>query len=77
MLRGDHTVTGVVIQQLPPGADDGRYYGTDPVANVSLSGEVLFRSSWTRKLMPVSILKGRLAGVLSDDDQKRVAQDKE
>jgi hypothetical protein len=53
--RGDHTVTKVTIEQLPPSGDGNRYYGTRPVSNVTIGGEVLFRSNWTRELIPAEI----------------------
>ncbi|MDP6544211.1 MAG: hypothetical protein QGH60_09490 [Phycisphaerae bacterium] len=76
MMRGDHTITAVSVEQLLTGPDGMRYYGTDPVANVRLVGEVLFRSDWTRKIMPLETLRGRLGGVLRPEDEKRL-QDKD
>jgi len=75
MMRGDHTVTAVTIEHLPAGPDGLRYYGTDPVAKVRLNGEVLFRSDWTRKIMPIETLRDRLADVLSPEDKKRLKRE--
>jgi len=76
MMRGDHTVLAVSIEHLPPGPDGMRYYGTDPVADVRLVGEVLFRSSWTRKIMPIETLRDSLGDVLRPEDEKRLEQKK-
>jgi hypothetical protein len=73
-MRGDHTITAVSIEHLPAEQDGMRYYGTDPVANVRLVGEVLFRSGWTRKIMPIETLKGPLGDVLRPEDTKRLEQ---
>jgi len=72
MTRGDHTVRQVSINHLPAGPDGRRYYGTDPVARVILSGEVLFRSGWTRKIMPVETLAEQLGDVLRTEDNERI-----
>ena len=74
IMRGDHTITAVSIERLPAGQDGMRYYGTDPVANVRLVGEVLFRSGWTRKIMPIETIKGPLGDVLRPEDTKRLEQ---
>jgi hypothetical protein len=74
IMRGDHTITAVSIEHLPAEQDGMRYYGTDPVANVRLVGEVLFRSGWTRKIMPIETLKGPLGDVLRPEDTKRLEQ---
>ena len=74
MMRGDHTVTDVSIEHLPAGPAGMQYYGTDPVAKLRLVGEVLFRSSWTRKIMPAETLRGRLADVLRPEDKERLKQ---
>ena len=75
MMRGDHTVTDVSIEHSPAGPDGMRYYGTDPVASIRLVGEVLFRSGWTRKVMPIETLKDRLGSVLRPEDTKRLEQE--
>jgi|GEM_PF-3577215 len=74
MMRGDHTIMDVSVEHLPIGPDGMRYYGPDPVANVRLVGEVLFRSDWTRKIMPIETLRDRLGDVLRDEDNKRLEQ---
>ena len=76
MMRGDHTVTEVMIDHLPTGTNDRRYYGTDPVARVSLAGEVLFRSDWTRKIMPIEILKDNLTGLYRPEDEERLKKER-
>ncbi|MDP6636620.1 MAG: hypothetical protein QGG42_17110 [Phycisphaerae bacterium] len=72
ITRGEHTITGVTIERLAVGPDGARYYGTDPVANVTLAGEILFRADWTRKIMPIETLTESLEGVLRPEDQERV-----
>jgi len=72
--RGDHTVTKVTIEHLPSSADGSRYYGTLPVASVTIGGEVMFRSNWTRKIMPIELLRETLAGVLTEEDRKRLKE---
>ncbi len=74
ITRGDHTVTKVSIEQLPLASDGNRYYGTDPVANVTIGGEVLFRADWTRKIMPLDTLKDALSSVLRKEDLKLIEQ---
>ncbi|MBT3199898.1 MAG: hypothetical protein HN350_08270 [Phycisphaerales bacterium] len=75
MMRGDHTVTDVLIEHLPTGTNNRGYYGTDPVAKVSLAGELLFRSDWTRKIMPIEILEEDLAGLHRPEDAKRLKKE--
>jgi hypothetical protein len=75
VMRGDHTVTDVSIEPLQAGPDGMRYYGTDPVVNVRMAGEVLFRSGWTRKIMPIETLRDRLGSVLRPEDNKRLEQE--
>jgi hypothetical protein len=77
MTRGEHTITNVSIVGFPDDPEEARYFGTDPVAQVEVSGEVLFRGGWTRKIMPTETLKGRLtdADVLSAEDMKRLEQE--
>jgi hypothetical protein len=74
MTRGDHTVTDVSIDHVTSGRGGMRYYGIDPVASVKVAGEVLFRSDWTRKIMPIETLRDRLSSVLRPEDTKRLEQ---
>ena len=75
MTRGEHTITDVTISREPAGSDSRRYYGTDPVVNVTLSGEALFRASWTRKIMPIETLRDELGTVLGPEDNKRLEKE--
>ena len=78
MMRGDHTVTNVTIRKLPVEPAGMQYYGTDPVATVLVTGDVLFRSSWTRKIMPSETLKNRLSsvpGIPGPKDNKPLKQE--
>jgi len=71
-LRGDHTVTNIAVQRLPATPDSNRYYGTQPVATVTIGAEVLFRADWTREIMPIDTLSERLSSVLRPEDTKRI-----
>jgi hypothetical protein len=75
MTRGDHTIIEVSVSREPTGTETGRYYGTDPVVNVTLSGEALFRASWTRKIMPIETLRDELGSVLGPEDNKRLEKE--
>jgi len=48
MSRGDHAVLGVNMTGIAPQELERRYYGPEAVMRVTLTGEVLMRSAWTR-----------------------------
>ncbi len=53
------------------GSDSLYYYGPEPVAEVTIEGEMLLLSSWVRDLMPIEALDLLPAGALRPEDQQR------
>lgn len=53
MMRNYHTVVSVATGDVP--RQSPYYYGVEPVMTVSISGEMLLLSDWTRPLMPPEV----------------------
>ncbi len=53
------------------------YYGPEPVAEVTIEGEMLLLSSWARSLMPIEALGLLPPDALRPEDRKRATGDEE
>jgi hypothetical protein len=51
LSRNYHTILDVAFDAVPVDTQDPYYYGTDPVVQVTIVGELLFLSDWTRGTM--------------------------
>jgi hypothetical protein len=70
MLRGDHTVLNVELAEPSVEESEMRHYGVEAVMRVTITGQALMRSAWTRPLMPVEVLR-RLPGAPGEEDKER------
>lgn len=54
--RNYHTVTKVAVKATDRAGMTGFYYGTEPVADVLIEGELLLLGSWVRDVVPESMV---------------------
>jgi hypothetical protein len=55
MQQNYHTVVNVVMSEVPYGERNPYYYGTDAVMSVTIDGELLILTDWSRPLMPPAV----------------------
>ena len=54
MKQNYHTVMGIHARKVDP-VPENRYYGTDPVMEVTVQGELLLLSAWLGEIRETSV----------------------